>query len=146
MSALSLRAKWIETRKRHAGVTLVEVLIVVAIMAMLAGGVAFAVLPRMAETRVKTAKQGAQQIRSIVQIWQTENGAECPSLSQLKKDGFMDKGGNTDDPWNTPFSLKCTGEDIVVSSSGPDKKRGTQDDIVVPEEGGGGDDQAEPSE
>ena len=43
-------------RAATRGVTLVEVLIVVAIMALIAGGVSFLVLPRYREAQVKTAK------------------------------------------------------------------------------------------
>src|SRR5690606_30337350 len=110
----------------------VEVLIVVAIMAMIAGGVSFAILPKMAETRVKTAKQGATEIRKAVQLWLIENGGECPSVSQLKKDGVLDKGGTSDDPWGKPFSIKCEGTEVYVLSNGPDTKKGTDDDIEVP--------------
>lgn len=121
-------------RRRHvqAGVTLVEVLIVVAIMAMLAGGVAFAYLPRLQETRIKTAKQGALEIRKVVQLWQTDNGSDCPSLSQLKRDGYLDRAGSSDDPWGRPFTIRCESNEVYVSSPGPDQKRSTEDDIVVP--------------
>lgn len=122
-------------RSSARGVTLVEVLIVVAIMAMLAGGVAFAYLPRMQETRVKTARQGALEIRKMVQLWQTENGTDCPSLSQLKKDGYLDRAGASDDPWGEPFEINCSDNEIYVSSPGADKKGGTPDDIQVPKSG-----------
>src|SRR5690606_22399505 len=110
-------------RQQQAGVSLVEVLIVVAIMAMIAGGVSFAILPKMAETRVKTAKQSATEIRKAVQLWLIENGGECPSVSQLKKDGVLDKGGNSDDPWGKPFSIKREGTEVYVLSNGPDTKK-----------------------
>lgn len=119
-------------RRQQAGVSLVEVLIVVAIMAMIAGGVSFAILPRMAEARVKTAKQGAQEIRKAVQLWQIENGGDCPTVSQLKKDGVLDKAGASDDPWGKTFQVKCTDGEVFVSSSGPDAKKGTEDDIEIP--------------
>ena len=122
-------------QRRSAGVTLVEVLIVVAIMAMLSGGIAFALLPKMNETRLKTAKQGAQEIRKIVQLYQTEGGTDCPSLSALKKGGYLDKASNTDDPWGKKFTIRCEDDDIYVTSNGPDAKRGTKDDITVPSGG-----------
>lgn len=129
-------------RRQQAGVTLVEVLIVVAIMAMLAGGVAFAVLPRMASARLSTAKTGALEIRKVVELWQMDNGGECPSLSQLKKGKFIDKAGTTDDPWGKSYKIKCTDGEVYVSSSGPDGKNGTDDDITVPAESGSdGDDE-----
>jgi general secretion pathway protein G len=119
-------------RQQQAGVSLVEVLIVVAIMAMLAGGVAFAILPRMAEARLKTAKQGAQEIRKAVQLWQVENGGECPTMSTLKKDGVLDKAGTSDDPWGKPFTVKCADGEVYVGSNGPDTKKGSEDDIEIP--------------
>lgn len=119
-------------RQQQAGVSLVEVLIVVAIMAMIAGGVSFAILPRMAEARIKTARQGASEIRKAVQLWQVENGGDCPSVSQLKKDGVLDKAGTSDDPWGKPFTVKCEEGEVYVGSSGPDTKKGNEDDIDVP--------------
>ena len=135
MSIATLRKQLKKKRRIQAGVTLVEVLIVVAIMAMLAGGVAFAYLPRLKETRIKTAKQGALEIRKVVQLWQTDNGSDCPSLSQLKKDGYLDRAGTSEDPWGEAFKIKCEGDEIFVSSTGPDAKRATEDDITVPSEG-----------
>jgi general secretion pathway protein G len=121
-------------RRQRAGVTLVEVLIVVAIMAMLAGGVAFAVLPRMHKARIDTAKQGALAIRKAVQVWQTDNGSDCPTVSQMKKDGVLDRAGASEDPWGKAFKISCVDNEIYVASSGPDQKSGTQDDITVPSE------------
>lgn len=131
MNLVNIR-KSLLRRQQQAGVSLVEVLIVVAIMAMIAGGVSFAILPRMSEARVKTAKQGAQEIRKAVQLWQIENGGECPSVSQLKKDGVLDRAGASDDPWGKPFQVKCSDGEVYVASNGPDMKRGTEDDIEVP--------------
>ncbi len=127
-------------RRRTAGVTLVEVLIVIAIMAMLSGGVAFALLPRMKEAQLKTAKQGAQEMRKVAQLYMYENAGECPSVSQLRKSGHLDKGSNVKDPWDEAYRIRCGDDEVFVESSGPDKKRGTEDDIVVPNEGPADDD------
>ncbi len=120
-------------RQQTAGVTLVEVLIVVAIMAMLAGGVAFAVLPAFNKASVKTAKENAIKLRQVVSLWRTDTPNECPSVNQLKKDKLLDKVGG-DDPWGKPYKIKCTDGEVYVESGGPDGKRGTSDDIVVPSE------------
>lgn len=127
-------------RLGQRGVTLVEVLIVVAIMAMLAGGVAFAILPRMNKARIDTAKNGALGIRKMVELWQTENDGSCPTVSQLKKDNYLDKAASSDDPWGSPFEISCTDGTVYVRSFGPDKQEGSPDDIQVPKGGGDDDD------
>lgn len=132
-------ARWANAQRRAkgrraAGVTLVEVLIVVAIMAMLAGLVSFAVLPQLDKASKDTARQNAIAIRKAAQLWQMDNGTDCPSVSQLKKDKYLDKVGNTEDPWGKAFKIKCADSEIYVASSGPDKKRNTEDDIQVPSE------------
>jgi general secretion pathway protein G len=126
------RARLAAASTAQRGVTLVEVLIVVAIMAMIAGGVAFAILPRMQEARVKTATQGALEIRKMVELWQTENDSSCPSVSQLKKDKYLDRAAASQDPWGTTFEINCTEGTVYVRSAGPDKQVGTKDDIQVP--------------
>jgi general secretion pathway protein G len=122
----------LSARQSQRGVTLVEVLIVVAIMAMLAGGVAFAILPKMQETRIKTARQGATELRKMAELWRAETGEPCPTVSQLKKDKYLDKAAGSEDPWGTTYEIKCDGDDVVVRSPGPDKQEGTKDDIQVP--------------
>ncbi len=120
-------------RALQRGVTLVEVLIVVAIIAMVAGGVAVLAIPKFREAQVTSTKTAARVIRTAVQQWQMTNGDTCPTVSQLIQDKQLDPGQNTDDPWGQAFVISC-GEDVVtVSSYGPDKKQGTKDDITVPE-------------
>jgi general secretion pathway protein G len=131
-------------RRNARGVTLLEVLIVVAIIAMVAGGVAFYALPRFRESQIKTAETGARVIRQAVQSWQASNNeTNCPTISQLVQDKQLDPGANTNDPWGQAYQLSCTDGDVTITSSGPDKKKGTKDDIRVPKtsaattEGGG---------
>ena len=133
-NSTSLRLRAILSRRRQRGVTLFEVLIVVAILSMIAGGVAFFALPQYQKAQVKTAKSAAQIMRQAVSQWQaTNNETTCPTMSQLVQEKLLDPGQTTNDPWGQPFSMSCSEEGVVVLSSGPDKKKGTKDDIVVPE-------------
>jgi general secretion pathway protein G len=123
-------------RARNRGVTLMEVLIVVAILSLLAAGVTVAILPKFQKAAIDTTEQNARAIRGVIQRWRATNGgADCPTISQLQQDKEIDKASKTDDAWNKPFKIQCTGDDVIVSSSGPDKKDGTADDIVVPKGG-----------
>jgi general secretion pathway protein G len=129
---LSLRRS-LAARRTAAGVTLVEVLIVVAIMALLASGVSFAILPKYKEAQVNTARTSAQVMRRAIQDWQRINNEYgCPTVSQLVEGKHIDSGAELDDPWGQPWTLVCSDEEIFVQSNGPDKKQGTQDDISVP--------------
>jgi general secretion pathway protein G len=115
------------------GVTLVEVLIVVAIIAMVAGGVAVFALPKYRDAQKTSAETGARVIRTAVQQWQASNNeVSCPTISQLVQEKTLDPGANTNDPWGSAYVLTCTEDDVMVTSLGPDKKKGTKDDIKVP--------------
>ncbi|MDW8250864.1 MAG: prepilin-type N-terminal cleavage/methylation domain-containing protein [Myxococcales bacterium] len=115
------------------GVTLIEVLIVVAILSMIAAGVTVAVLPKFKEAAVKNTETNAREIRNAVQRWRgLRGGSDCPSISQLVQDKEIDSASKTDDAWGSPYKITCTEDDVIVSSSGPDKKEGSSDDIVVP--------------
>ncbi|MDF3065898.1 MAG: gspG [Polyangiaceae bacterium] len=119
--------------RRARGVTLFEVLIVVAILAMVAGGVAVFALPRFQDAQKKTAEAGARTIRMAVQQWQAANNeTSCPTISQLIQDKQLDTGQNTNDPWGQAYNLQCTEDEVTVISNGADKKKGGKDDIVVP--------------
>lgn len=117
------------------GVSLVEVMIVVAIMAMLAGGVAVFALPQFRKAQVDTAVTGARTMRRAVQTWQMMNSeTTCPTVSMLIEQKQLDRGSSTDDPWGQQYELDCSDDEVWVQSFGPDRKKGTQDDIRVPED------------
>lgn len=120
-------------RTGQRGVTLVEVLIVVAIIAMVAGGVAVFALPQFRKAQIKTARTGASTIRLAIQNWQATNSeTDCPTMDQLVQEKQIDSATNTKDPWGEAYTLTCTGDEVIVTSAGPDKKKGTKDDISVP--------------
>jgi general secretion pathway protein G len=120
-------------RRKSRGVTLFEVLIVVAILAMVAGGVAAFALPKFREAQKTQAETGARVMRTAVSQWQAANNeTTCPTISQLVQEKHLDPGQSTNDPWAQPYTLVCGDDEITVISSGPDKKRGTKDDISVP--------------
>ena len=122
-----------QSLRDERGVTLVEVLIVVAIMALIAGGVGFLVLPRYRESQVKTAETKARAIRAVAtQYVALKSGGDCPTVEQLVAERELDGEGKSD-PWGQIFVIACSADDIQVSSPGPDKQEGTEDDIVVPQ-------------
>ena len=115
------------------GVTLVEVMIVVLIISMVAGGAAVFALPRYREAQIKSAETWSRTIRAAVQNWQaSSNETSCPTVSQLVQEKHLDSGTSTVDPWGQAFILTCTEDEVFVHSNGPDKKKGTKDDIQIP--------------
>jgi general secretion pathway protein G len=120
--------------RRHArGVTLFEVLIVVAILAMVAGGVAAFALPKFRDAQKQQAETGARVVRTAIQQWQAANNeSSCPTISQLVQEKHLDPGQSTNDPWGQAYTLTCADDDVSVISAGPDKKKGSKDDIAIP--------------
>ena len=120
-------------RAAARGVTLIEVLIVVAILSLIAAGVTVGILPKFTEAQVKTTEQNAREIRNAANRWRAlKGGADCPTVSQLVQDKEIDQASKTDDAWGSVYVIKCTDEDVVVMSPGRDKIAGSADDIVVP--------------
>src|SRR6187200_433414 len=129
--SLSAMRKRLRERRSRKGVTLVEVLIVVAIIAMVAGGVAVFALPKYKEAQIKNAETGARIVRTAIQQWQAANNeTSCPTMSQLVQEKQLDPGQTTKDSWNQDYTLTCTDDEVIVASNGPDKKKGTKDDIT----------------
>lgn len=123
---------------RQQGMTLVEIMIVVIIMALIATAVGVAVVPRMLEARKKQTLSDAQTVHSAVTMYVTENtGGECPSTDDLVQGGFLDRSKRITDAWDRPFQITCEGDNITVASTGPDGQAGNEDDITTDRMGGG---------
>jgi general secretion pathway protein G len=116
--------------RRNAGMTLVEIMIVVIIMALIATAVGVAVLPRLQQAREDSTRTDAQSVRSAAIMYVSENpGGDCPSVDDLTEGGYLDSSRRTADAWDNPFVIECEGNDVVVTSPGEDGEMGTEDDI-----------------
>jgi general secretion pathway protein G len=133
--SMDARAVRKRRRSRARGVTLIEVMIVVVILGLIAGGVAVAVFPKFTEAQIKTTRTSAMELRRATETWRATHASDqCPTLEQLKQDKAVDSASKLTDAWDDPFKVVCQDDETVVISYGHDKKEGTPDDIVVPEQ------------
>jgi len=116
-------------RMRQEGFTLIEIMIVITIFAMMAGGVAVALLPQLEKARIKTTGTDAQGLRSAVMLYVADNPRGCPTVEDLVSERYLDATRRTTDAWDTPFEISCEDGDISVVSAGPDLQFNTEDDI-----------------
>ena len=114
---------------KRDGMTLIEIMIVVIIMAMIATAVGVAVLPAFTKSQIKQAKSDAMAVRSAVEMYLAESPGECPDVKALVEEDFLNKSARSVDPWGTDFEIECEGSDVTVRSAGPDKEWGGEDDI-----------------
>ncbi len=116
------------------GVTLIEILIVLAIIGLIAGGVAVVAVPKFMKAQVDSTKTNAIEIHRAAEAWQVNHRTEgCPTAERLKADKEIGATSKITDAWDQPYKLVCEDESITVISFGPDKKENTSDDIRVPE-------------
>jgi len=114
---------------------LLEILVVLAIIALLSSVIGVAVYQHLLHARIETTRQSALKIRQTVVLYRIDRGGdECPTVEVLKQVELIDAASKLTDAWERPFVITC-GErgEVHVASSGPDKKIGTEDDIIAPE-------------
>lgn len=135
----------------RAGFTLIEVMIVIAILLALGGMVGFVLWQRQKEANVKITKlniqnlkRGVEQFRMDFDRWPTdeEGLAVLWSKDTLGADADQTKWKKilseplTADYWGTAWGYRAEGEQngdpemFEIWSFGPDKEEGTEDDIT----------------
>lgn len=123
---------------RNRGVTLIEILIVLAIVGLIAGGVAVVAVPKYQESQKNQAKIDARTIHPVAEKYKVDHPGVCPTVEQLRAEKELSAASKVTDPWDSPYKIVCGDEDIMVLSFGPDKKENTNDDIRIPEAVGAG--------
>jgi hypothetical protein len=122
----------IENRRRRdtRGVTLVDVLVVSAIAASIAGVALMLPIGAPGPSKIKTAAQHAMAIRLAAELWQNLDGRPdaCPSLADLVETKKIGRE-KTEDPWGSPYQIICDSSGVHVRSPGRDRKWNTADDI-----------------
>ena len=100
LTSMSSQLLRLRQQARRRGMSLVEILIVIAIMAMIGGGVAVFAIPKLQEARVKTAEGSARELRKSVALWQTTEGESgCPTVKHLVQSKQIDSASKLEDPW-----------------------------------------------
>jgi general secretion pathway protein G len=120
-------------RLASRGVTLIEILIVLAIVGLIAGGVAVVAIPKYAEAQKKQAKNDVIAIHPIAEKYRVDHPGNCVTVEQLRAEKELSASSKITDPWETPYQIRCAEDETYVLSFGPDKKEGTADDIKIPE-------------
>jgi general secretion pathway protein G len=122
-------------RNRQRGMTLLEIMIVLAILALIMGLVVGpAVMRMLGDSKVQIAKTAVHKIAyEAYPMWLSANpGQSCPTIDSLGP--YMNKKDQVD-PWNEPYRLFCGASlpegahGVAVVSSGEDGKPNTADDI-----------------
>ncbi len=124
------------TLRQQAGMTLLEIMIVLAIIATVMG-LLFgpAIFGALGESKEKTSRIILSQYSQAYIRWATNSGGTCPSnLEELKKYVASD---DVVDGWGNPLAMVCGASggqlpDNVpfgVVSAGEDGKQGTADDL-----------------
>jgi type II secretion system protein G len=124
----------------RSGLTLVELLVVVAILGILGAIGVQQVTSHISNARKTAAKQGVNSIKTAMDSYLTKkriSAKKAPTDLEvlIKEDGdeaaLLDGGeGALYDPWDNKYVLEHKkGDAFVIISFGPDGEKGTEDDI-----------------
>ena len=125
----------------EVGMTLIEIMVVVAIIGLLMGTVGVVAYRRYQKAKLTNAKQIIANVQQALGHYRLETNQDCPSdAKELYTKKFLTK--EPKDPWGQELIFKCPGEHDTegadISSKGPDKQEGTEDDITSWDAGEGG--------
>lgn len=122
--------------RREAGMTLIEIMIVLAIIALVGGVVGVNVFNRLEQANVDTAKTQIRAFQSALANYRRDKGkypSEGDGLGALLKGGYIaDAGGQNvsevpKDPWGRDYLYKVpgpSGKEYEIISLGKDGQDG----------------------
>ena len=130
------------SRRRRRGFTLMEVLLVLAILVILGSLVGVSIFQMQKNANIKAARTQIGLLEKAITAYQVDVGSYPSGLdallaapadlrNQAKWSGpYLEKSQVPADPWGNPFAYELqSAESYRITSSGPDGQNGTADDI-----------------
>lgn len=126
-----------DNNRRKGGFTLIEVLLVVAILGVLATVVVVNVSGRREPAMIRATRASIAAVSTAIDLYEVDTGRRPSSIQDLLRDpgapnwnGPYIRGGTPLDAWGNPIELRISGGSHIVISAGPDLQMGTSDDIT----------------
>lgn len=137
-----------QRRRRRHGFTLIEVLLVLAILVILGSLVGVSIITAQSSANRRAARTQINLLNEAITWYQTDVGQLPPDLnallyppsnlaSPMKWQGpYLEKQSIPLDPWGNQYEYQPTTDEFnrqmaVISSYGPDMQKGTEDDITT---------------
>jgi general secretion pathway protein G len=127
-------------RRASLGMTLIEIMVVLAIISLILGGVGLVAFNQFKSAQSDDARNDVVQIQQAVEQFMLQKRGKCPkNLQELKASGIASRVSK--DPWGNDYNIVCPGEhsSVDVISPGADGELGTDDDIANYQDEGEGD-------
>jgi general secretion pathway protein G len=133
----------------RAGMSLIEIIIVVALMGTLMAYLVRNLIGQQEEAKKDQTKLGMGVLEQSLQLYRVHN-SRYPTTEQgldamitAPADAKTWRGPYTEsnklnDPWGNKFQYESDGRNFKIISGGPDGTLGNADDIVYPEQQAGG--------
>jgi general secretion pathway protein G len=135
---------YLERRARKKGFTLVELLVAVAILAILTAALLPRIMPFSNAARIASTSKELRNLNTVIEAWEVIEGEYPePSLdlenpnsiaSVMQDHGINWTGDETGivDSWGNPYYYQSLGGGLYcIISAGPDGELGTDDDLYI---------------
>jgi len=122
---------------REGGFTLVELLVVLAILTLIVGFVAPQVMRYLGTSRSEAARAQIKNIESALEVFYIDNlryptteeglavlAKPSPELAASWHGPYLKNADKIEDPWGNPYHYELTDNDVKISSLGRDGKAG----------------------
>jgi general secretion pathway protein G len=112
------------------GFTLLEIMVVIALISLLTTGVAVGALKMLRDAEDEQAKTNAAALAAAAEAFIIGHGSEeCPAPEEMQRDGVLSSRSKTEDPWGTPYRIVCEPDSAIAISAGRDRTFDTGDDV-----------------
>ena len=116
-------------RSLERGMTLVEIMVVMAIIAIIGTAIAFGVIPALAGSQKDAAKAQIETISKGLDTYYVKHREMPENLDALVEEEYL-KADQLLDPWKKQFAYEVvSARKFLLCSGGEDKQPGNDDDI-----------------